>query len=345
MKQFQLKPIQFSFNRPPWARTEATPQAPLKEYLLSKELWYAVAALAGLVIVVLIIGFYLILPLVTRHNSGRKVPNVSSQFTEKRFIKLDQAAELLSKAGFEAEVADSQYHPDLPPLAVISQDPVPDAWVKAGRTVNLVVNKQAPPMVKCPDVIESNVDQAKRVLENWNLRVGNIAYVAGNFPNLVMGLKYKGKQLERFEEVPQGAKIDLLVSAGAGTARVRLPEVVGLFIDDAISELNRAGLVANVQYNGRDTKDDGKVVQQSPKYQQQDSVSYGSTVILIVAGKNPNQSFEGDSDAEPAEQTDNEKESDKKSKSDKEKDDPKASQPDKPKNEKPKSDKPKKDND
>jgi len=259
------------------------PKPSLWQYLMSKEFLLTVGSLIlGVVLLVLLI-FFAFLPWVTHHNDTVEVPDVTSDLLKKRFVIMDKAFEDLKRVGLNPIVNDSQYYRDLPPLTVIRQEPVGLSIVKPGRAVYLVVNKSSPPSVKLPDIIDINIDQARNLLENWKLKVGRLTYSQGEYPNLILQAQFKGRVLEKFEEVPEGASIDLLVSRGHGPMRVELPNLSGLELQQAITRLNLLGLRASVSYSEKGGTP-GLVLSQSPRFGSQDSVYQNVVVYLTVSG-------------------------------------------------------------
>ncbi len=270
------------------------PRATLRQYLVSTEFLLTLGSLffGGVLLVLLL--FYVILPWMTNHNKTVDVPDVTSDPLKKRYVKVDEAFADLERAGLHPVVNDSQYYRDLPPLCVIRQEPIGLSIVKPGRTVYLVVNKRTPPAVKVPDVVDINLDQARSLLENWKLKVGRLTYTQGEYPNLVLKALYRGRELEKFEEVPEGSAIDLVVSRGHGPTRVELPNLLGLELQQAVSRLNLLGLRASVSYDEASRKPVGTVVNQSPRAGSQDSVFQNVVVYLTVAGS-PDAAIEGPS--------------------------------------------------
>lgn len=273
------------------------PKATLRQYLFSLEFLLTLGSLLlGAVLFVLLV-FYVLLPWVTNHNKTVDVPDVTSDVLKKRFVRMDEAFADLERAGLHPVVNDSQYYRDLPPLCVIRQEPVGLSIVKPGRTVYLVVNKNSPPSIKVPDVIDINLDQARSLLENWKLKVGRLTYTQGEYPNIVLQAQYKGRVLEKYEEVPEGSAIDLLVSRGHGPTRVELPNLLGLELQQAVSRLNLLGLRASVSYDESSKKPFGTIVNQSPRHGSQDSVFQNVVVYLTVAGS-PDAAIEGPTSSE-----------------------------------------------
>lgn len=256
------------------------------QYMLSREFWSIVggALLAGALLV--LATFYIVFPLVTKHNETRETPDVTSHPARNKYVTVQEATRMLKEEGFAPVVSDSVYYPHMKPLAVVRQEPVPLTLVKPGRNVYLVVNKAAPPDVKLPDVKDLQLAQAKNLLLNWKLKVGKIEYMPGDHPGIVMKARYKDEDLPRFASVPEGAAIDLVVSQGVGDLHVPYPPVEGLTMQEAIEKLKMAGLNPVPRFTGRDPLDEFIVLAQSPKAKG-DSIRYGSTVRLSISGEEP----------------------------------------------------------
>jgi beta-lactam-binding protein with PASTA domain len=265
----------------PVATPPATPpaKATFKQYLRSRDFLSTFVALFFLAVALPLLVLYVFMPIITRHNSGVEVPAVAN-----RPLKLAQ--QMLDDEGLRAEVIDSQYMLNLRPLAVITQDPPPGEKVKSGRTVYLVVNRESAPDAKLPDIIDVNLSQAKYMLQNWGLRLGNVQFVQGDATELVLQASHNGKRLKPGDVVKAGTTIDLMVSTGAHSSQIEIPDLVGRSLDEATALLNDAGLgVGNVQYgNSGKYKQNGVVYQQSPAYPAK-RVNAGYAVSLWVTGK------------------------------------------------------------
>lgn len=255
-------------------------------YLLTREFWSIIGAVLLGGVVLVLATFYLVFPLITKHNETRETPDVTSHPARDKYVTMEQAFRLLEEQGFEPVVSDSVYYPHMKPRAVVRQEPVALTLVKPGRNVYLVVNKATAPDVKLPDVKDLQLAQAKNLLLNWKLKVGRIEYMPGDHPGIVMKARYKDEDLPRFASVPEGAAIDLVVSQGVGDLFVPYPNVKGMFFQEALEALKMAGLNPKITFTGREPVEEYEVLSQSPKARG-DSIRYGSTVLLSVSGEEP----------------------------------------------------------
>jgi beta-lactam-binding protein with PASTA domain len=257
----------------------------VKAYLRTKECWLLLGGIAGVGLLVLVIFFYLLLPIVTQQGSAIKVPQVTSDPTKRQFVSMDQGINLLEEADLSHEIIDSGlFLPDYPPLAIVAQEPEAGSEVKPGRVVYIKVNRRVPPKVKFPNVFDMGYNQARFLLENWKLRVGRTTSEPGLGDNLVLRAYWNGRQLKTGELIPEQAQIDLVVSEGIRKGKVAVPNLVGKSLDDAHAIIRVLGLsIANVDFVNDPSQPQGFVVHQRPTARQ-DSIQAGSSVWLKVNG-------------------------------------------------------------
>ena len=257
------------------------------KYLKSREFRLTVLALVGGIALIYLVFFFVFLPLYTNHGEEVVVPDVTR-------MTLNNATEKLEGTDLRFEVVDSLYDSELEPLAVISQDPVPNSRVKPGRRIYLTINKTVPPLVKFPNIVGVSQYQAKLRLEGSSLSVGKMEYVPHQYANLVISVSYKGNKIKEGDPLPKFAKIDLTIGKGTGSIRVETPNLVGMSYEAAIGILNRLGLpMAPPRFQPESAEEDGMVIQQSPRYIPGDSISMGTEFVLFIAGPEPPEALEG----------------------------------------------------
>jgi len=261
-------------------QTEKQETVTWKEYFQSKEFWVLLGFLFGGTFFLVILFFYIFLPFFTKHGESTTVPEVVNS-------SLMQAKKTLYNANLNYEVQDSQYQAHLPPLTVLAQEPLPYEKVKPGRKVYLIVNQSTPPMVKLPEILDVNIQQAKYMLENWKLKIGKLTYQHGEAKDAVIGIMYKGKSVKPGDKVLEGSAIDLIVSKGLGDEKVPIPDLVGLNINDATNLLYSKGLsVGGTKYEKSHKKyKEGEIFKQNPKYSENDSVPKGTSFDLWIVGE------------------------------------------------------------
>lgn len=272
-----VKPPSSGHVQPSWRR-----------YLRSADFFRLLVSSAAVGLGTVLLLLFVLLPIITRHGATELLPNVQKKpFTEAR--------ELLEEAGFKVAVIDSQYFPDLAPTAVIAQQPQPRALAKPGRTVYLVLNKQTPPGTKVPEIIDVNLQQVEYLLENWGLKRGKVSYVGGPARDVVIAATVDGQKVAPGDILPMGTALDLTVTQGYGSERIRVPNVVGLSLQDAASVLNDRGLGLGTVRFGKSGqyREKGIVYRQNPDPANDKTVVQGYTVDVYVTGDGPESATEG----------------------------------------------------
>ncbi|PWD99298.1 PASTA domain-containing protein [Marinilabilia rubra] len=179
--------------------------------------------LAGCLIIFLA---FMGLRLYTRHGNGFEVPDFTG-LTEKQFKPI------VDKNDLRYAIVDSIYVDDVPPGIVIEQTPEAGSMVKKNRNIFFTINSWAPEKVQMPDVIDYSIRNARVMLESFGLKVGQLIYVPSEYTNLVLGQHYKGKPIEAGKPLERGAVIDLIVGKGLSNQTTAVPDLIGLYFDEA----------------------------------------------------------------------------------------------------------------
>lgn len=166
------------------------------------------------------------LKIYTRHGKGFEVPDFTG-LTEQQF------KQLVEKNDLRYAIIDSVYVDDEPPGIVIEQTPEAGSMVKKNRNIFFTINSWAPEKVQMPDVIDYSIRNARVMLESFGLKVGQLIYVPSEYTNLVLGQHFKGKPIEAGTPLERGAVIDLIVGKGLSNQTTAVPDLTGLYFDDA----------------------------------------------------------------------------------------------------------------
>ncbi len=141
---------------------------------------------------------------------------------------------------------------------VLQQFPRAGEEVPVGTQVHLVVAE--PELVVVPRVLDRRLEEARRMLENARLRVGELERLVGDAqPGTVVG-----QNPGPGERVATGSRIDLRVAAAPAVQRIRVPDVTGLPPAKAFRVLEGRQLVPAVVGNREFDPEEGRVVEQDP---------------------------------------------------------------------------------
>ncbi len=218
-------------------------------------------------------GWWLFASLAGEQTAVQELPNVVGE-------QIDEARARLATLGFENVTIETVEQSGSEENEVVSQDPAGGQRLPVDTEIVLTVNSGAPP-VDVPDVTGKTRSQARQILTDANLRVGEVTRESSD--------RYDEGQVIRTEpaagrEVPEETEINLVVSSGSDRATV--PDVVDRRRGDAEQELNDAcepqpcfGAFVTEEFS--DTIDEGRVIRQSPEGGQQ--ARKGSDVTLVIS--------------------------------------------------------------
>jgi beta-lactam-binding protein with PASTA domain len=179
----------------------------LRKYLTSR-VFLVQVFLAVLIIAVLGFLFMHWLTFTTDHGNEIIVPNLS-KLTE------EQVEEKLDDLDLDYVLLDSvNYKSDYPKFSVVQQDPLPGEKVKEGRKVYIKINSSGFSSVKVPDLIEKTYREAVPTLKALGLEEGSITYVPNLAKDMVLEMRFKGRNIKPGDKVLKSSKIDLVLGDG-----------------------------------------------------------------------------------------------------------------------------------
>lgn len=147
------------------------------------------------------------LKLYTRHGKAVLVPDVKA-------MALPDALRILDREGFRYDIIDSLFVDEAVPGTIVEQTPAGGSKVKEGRIVYLSINAYSPRMITCPKVADMSMRQALSTLESRGLTDIKVQEVPSKYPDLALGLQYRGETLEAGDKIPAGSTVTLLVGNG-----------------------------------------------------------------------------------------------------------------------------------
>lgn len=179
----------------------------IRNYLTSRVFFLQVLA-AVAIIVVLSYLFMHWLTFTTDHGHEITVPNLA-KLTE------EQVEDKLDELDLDYVLLDSvDYNSDFPKFSVVEQDPLPGAKVKEGRKIYIKINASGFSSVRIPDLIEKTYREAVPTLKALGLEEGTITYIPNLGKDMVLEMRYKGRNIKPGDRVLKSSKIDLVLGDG-----------------------------------------------------------------------------------------------------------------------------------
>jgi beta-lactam-binding protein with PASTA domain len=244
-------------------RTRAmTPMPPPKG---RRGLVYALTILLFLGILIAVVA--LVFSLLSNSAATVEVPNVVGE----TFADAEKA---LVDAGFKASRGGTEPSAEITEGHVTRQEPAGGRKVQKGQNITLIVSS-GPPSGEVPDLTGMTEDEAESTLEASGLQKGEVKREASD---TVEEGRIISTDPPKGEEVREGTKVNLLISAGK--AKVKVPNVKGRSEDSARNLLEGAGLVAKVKNVCDVSQDDDEVLDQNPAANTE--VGEGSEVEISV---------------------------------------------------------------
>ena len=207
-----------------------------RSILLDRALWTGILGiLVGLVVSVLLFN-YAVMPIWTRHDASVSVPDV-------RQMAPGEAERALVLAGFDAEMGEQPFNPNVAADLVVDQSPSADARVKPGRRVIYYVNASPKELVAMPDVTTLSEGAARPQIEDVGLDVWRVEFDSVRTPyenTVTRQLPAPGRR------IPRGTRVQLWLSRGVDKSRqVTVPDVLGMTPSAARLAIRQAGLYAD----------------------------------------------------------------------------------------------------
>ena len=179
----------------------------LKKYLTSR-VFFGQVAIALAIIAVLGYLFMHWLTFTTDHGHEIAVPDL-------RKLTEEQVEDKLDELDLDYELLDSvDFRGDYPKFSVVEQDPMPGTKVKVGRKVYIKINSSGFSSVRIPDLIDKTYREAVPTLKALGLEEGTITYVPNLGKDMVLEMRYKGRNLKVGDRVLKASKIDLVLGDG-----------------------------------------------------------------------------------------------------------------------------------
>ncbi|HLU18177.1 MAG TPA: PASTA domain-containing protein [Edaphocola sp.] len=218
---------------------------------LLSSFWFNLLLIIGLCFL-LYFAFFASLSQITRHGDELTVPDIKGKSA------VEAVAEL-KKMGFEV-VVDSTYDTLAAPLTILDVQPEFGATVKRGRSIFLTINKQNPPEIEMPNLLNLSLRSAVILLRNNKLEVGDTIYKPDMAKGAVLAQLWNGQPVPPGQKLPQGTTIDLVIGDGYSKTSIPVPNLINLTFTDAKFILDSLNLFYTDVWDGRITDSSTAVV-------------------------------------------------------------------------------------
>jgi beta-lactam-binding protein with PASTA domain len=225
-----------------------------------KDHYRVIAYGLGAVIVLMVVAGLSAFLLSLRGAEQTMVPDVRSMELAQALVKL-QEKELYPRVSLR--FTDNP----LDRGKIVDQSPAPGAIVKAGRRIALTVSRGSV-SDKVENFVGQDVNEAKIHLQTLYAGARPLLSVKEPliyvFDKAVAGTILEQKPLPE-TEISGLTQLELVVSRGPEKAQVRVPDLLGLSIDDAVSQVQKTDLAVNFSMRaGSKSERAGTVVAQTP---------------------------------------------------------------------------------
>lgn len=250
----------------------------LSKFLKSKSFFVNLGLIIVSFFVLLLLVFFL-LKGYTRHGKEYLVPDISGRL-------IQEAEQMKEMSPFDIVIIDSIYQEETPSGTILSQEPVANSKAKKGRKIYLTIASFSGDEVEMPSCIDMSLKLAVQTITDIGLRIGNINFVQGNIPNIVVAQQKGGKAIRKSTKVKRGDVIDLVVEMTESQTTTNMPDILGKTEDEAERLLWAAGLnVGKKEFEGKKDKDHSRVVSYQPTFQ---GLTLGTTISLYFVNDTKN---------------------------------------------------------
>jgi beta-lactam-binding protein with PASTA domain len=201
------------------------------------------------------------------------VPRVSVPDVARQDLVSAEAA--LTRAGLLVGKKATKISIEIPPGAVLSQNPPAGELVNKNTRVDLVLAIK--PVVSVPDVVKISFQEARSLLEKSGLTIGEIQKREIIEPIREQTVLEQTPRAR--EKVDKGTPVNLVVSVRPSV--VTVPDILGKPIEEARTLLAKGGVGVGTVQQAKSSRTAGLVLRQTPVAGEK--VGWGTKINLIVA--------------------------------------------------------------
>ncbi len=190
-----------------------------------------------IVILTILLGFVSGFFFVNDGLFGREI-----EVPEIRGSLIKDAKDLLAANDLKISIIAEQNSNDVAKDHIISQNPLPSAKVKAGRTIEVIIST-GEEMFKIPGVVGLTRTDGEALIKNEGFKVGKVNY---QFDDRFAENTITSQSPEANEVKSRDTKVDIRVSTGKAPNKVKVPKLIGLTQEAAEKALTDSKLTLGV---------------------------------------------------------------------------------------------------
>lgn len=213
----------------------------------------------------------------THHGESETVPDL-------RGLYVEEADLLLNNHGLYSVVIDSVFVRDKKLGTIIEQIPAVNSTVKRNRPIYLIINSRQVRQIPVPDVNDVSFRQADAMLKSIGLNVSSVEYSPSEYKDLVIAIKYRGRNISSGMRVPEGSSLVLVVGSGLGGEELPVPGIKGLSLEAGTEEaLNGSMVIGAVEYDVEPSGNEDKYVIYRQRPAEGNSVPAGTRIDVWLS--------------------------------------------------------------
>lgn len=175
---------------------------------LKSRTFFIQLGIAAAILVVFIFGLLKFLDFRTHHGEEIEVPDLS-----KMQVKI--AEEKLQELGLELILLDTvDFRSEMPPYAIVEQDPKSKTTVKDGRKIYVKVNAGEFDDVTLPALKDKTFRQVSANIKSLGLKEGKITYRPHIAKDIVLAVTQDGKSLKAGDKVKKNSTLNFVLGDG-----------------------------------------------------------------------------------------------------------------------------------
>ena len=234
--------------------------------------------LAAAITLILLLGTLLWLKIYTHHGRTILVPDLTG-------LTIEEVDDVTSSRRLRFEVVDSVFSTEMPRGTVLKQNPHATSQVKKNRKIFLTMNAVNPEMVSMPQLVGLSFRQARLALQNAGLLQGTITYRPDFAKNNVLQQMHRDTVINEGTLITKGAVIDLVLGMGLSSETTRVPDLVGLGVEEAteiISDyfLNLGAITYDESFENAEDSTGALIWRQYPDYDELKRLNMGMEVDI-----------------------------------------------------------------